>query len=277
MAAARPTGNAPRRCIQSRPRRTPSNGRRLEIRRRARRRAAGGCSIIGAQGHPAGEASRPWLFQAAPSGTWPAFARFFRSLNGRPDVIVGDAGYAWQFAVKEVWPAPDTPEIVISEFHVRQMIDEHVRRLKTPDGDPLWSMAWDALKGPAEWRTLMAAFHAVADDSLRRWLKRWEHQIEVQLTRHAFRSVSRSTGGVEQVLKKVEKRVADRRWLFSNLERMNRLLLLMTLDMRGYIEARDWAHSLREWLMPRRGRPLGQRLILDQAGRSSLRFTSPTK
>lgn len=55
----------------------------------------------------------------------------------------------------------------------------------------------------------------------------------------------RSTGGIEQHLRRIYQRIEDRRHMFANRERLNRLLMLMTIEMRGSLDEREWAKVIR--------------------------------
>jgi hypothetical protein len=225
-------------------------------------------TILGATGYLGRAAGRPWLLQAVPSATVGTWVEFFSALPGIPSVVVGDAGHAWQQAIQLAWPAPGTPEIVISEFHLRQMLDRHLDRMRIPKMNPIRDLARDAFLGPTEWAALTAALDpmAVRDASLRKWLRRWDARIAAQLTRHAFRWTTRSTGGIEQHLKVVYRRIESRRHMFSNRERLNRLLALIALDMRDSANPRTWATTIRSWLLVRNGQPPPARQITDRVG-----------
>ena len=82
----------------------------------------------------------------------------------------------------------------------------------------------------------------------------------------------RSTAEIEKSLKKVEVAIADRRALFSNQSRTDRLLMLITLQLRGDADERAWAQTIRDWLLSLGGKPPRQRQIKDRRGISSLRF-----
>jgi hypothetical protein len=96
--------------------------------------------------------------------------------------------------------------------------------------------------------------------------------MTTQIANHATRHVRRTTGGIEKALKVVKSRLYDRRALFSNRERTDRLLMLMTLDQRGLADERRYATKIREWLTGRGGRPdTRQGAIADARRTSSLR------
>jgi hypothetical protein len=225
-------------------------------------------AIIGATGYAGRAAGQPWLFRAVPNATMPEWVEFFRALPGRPSVIVGDAAHAWQQAAAIVWPAPATPELVISEYHLREMLDKHLKRHRIVRGSPLSDLARDAFSDPAHWAALVAGLAPLAatDSKVRKWLRRWTARVSAQLARHAFRHTTRSTGGVEQHLRALYLRIQHRRHMFSNRERLDRLLMLMTLDMRGSADEREWARVIRSWLMVSGGVPPPARQIADHTG-----------
>ena len=187
-------------------------------------------TIIGAHGYPAQARPRPWLFHACPTATVAEWVAFFRSLAGQPQIVVGDAGHAWQLAVPLAWPS-NPPEMVISEFHLREMLDSHIRRLKVPDGDPLIAMTMAAFRGPTDWAVLVAALTPTAqrDARLRAWLAKWDTRVATQLSRHAYRTVTKTTGGIETALEVLERKIHHRRHMFANRARTNLMLKLMTL------------------------------------------------
>lgn len=54
--------------------------------------------------------------------------------------------------------------------------------------------------------------------------------------------------------------------MFSNRERLDRLLLLMTMEMRGSLDEREWARVTRSWLPISGGQPPLARQITDHVG-----------
>jgi hypothetical protein len=232
-------------------------------------------SILGAQGYPTRERGQPWFFLPSPSATADAWRSFFRSLDGRPSVIVGDAAPAWQLAARRVWPTA-TPELLVSEFHLSRVIEAHLVRLRIAELDPVWEIAREAFWDPAHWRELMADLAARGDARLGRFVRKYSERIERQITNHPRRhgvpaDVPLSTGGIELVFRReLTRRLADRRGLFTNRQRLARLVLLMTLHMTDLADERQWAEIIRGYLLERGGRPPRARVIVDRVGTSSL-------
>jgi hypothetical protein len=57
---------------------------------------------------------------------------------------------------------------------------------------------------------------------------------------------------------------------FLNRERLNRLLMLMQLQISEQADLDSYIRSIRDWLMSRDGQPKPRRLIADAYGTSSL-------
>jgi hypothetical protein len=58
--------------------------------------------------------------------------------------------------------------------------------------------------------------------------------------------IPNSTSPIEAPLAEIKRRLADRAGVFTNLARMNKLLALIALDLRGQADGRAWADRLRE-------------------------------
>lgn len=102
--------------------------------------------------------------------------------------------------------------------------------------------------------------------------ERIAHQIEAHPRGAGGADVPLSTGGIELIFRReLARRLADRRGLFTNRERLARLVLLMTLHMPGQADERRWAEIIRSYLLERAGRPPRARAIADPEGTSSLR------
>lgn len=231
-------------------------------------------SVLGAQGYPSRDQGRPWFFQPYPSATNDAWQSFFRALDGRPDVIIGDAAAAWQLAARRAWP-DDPPEMLVSEFHLSRVIEAHLVRLGIPILDPLWQIAREAFRDPGHWLDLMAALTASGDTRCERFARKYGERIERQITNHPHGAgtadVPLSTGALELVFRReLSRRLGDRRGLFTNRQRLARLILLMTLDMTDLADERQWAKIIRDYLLVRGGQPPRARAIVDQTGVSSL-------
>ena len=240
-------------------------------------------SILVAEGYPNRHEHRLWSAWACPSGTEAEWAAFFRSLDGRPTAVVGDAAHAWQRAVAAVWPAPGTPAIVISEFHLGRIITGHLYRLRVPRDARVWRLCRRPFRSTRAWGRAVGALNRLArerhDEQLARFLAGRKAEVGRQIARRDGSDALRSTGSVENRIKTLGSRLDHRRSLYRNRERLNRLLWLYVLELaartdRRPVEGRDWAATIRAWLDTRAGSPDPVRAIADH-GASSLRYVPP--
>lgn len=228
--------------------------------------------ILGGQGYPSRFSPEPWFLMAARSKSTDQWVEFYRSLAGRPEVIIGDAASYWQNAARRVWPKPSTPDLVISEFHLSRIIERNLTRLHIPAGDPIWTLAHDAFDDTGEWEALMTTFAGFGDYSASRFVTKYGVRIADQIARHPRPAqIPLSTGGLEQTFRReLTTRLADRRGVFTNRERLTRLLYLITLDLIGANDERAWTATIKAELIKSGGLPPKGRQILDPAGTASL-------
>ena len=92
-----------------------------------------------------------------------------------------------------------------------------------------------------------------------------EHQAATRDPR-----VPNSTSPVEAPLAEVKRRLEHRAGVLTNLARMNKLLALMALDLRGETDRRGWADRLRERTYLGGGHAAQQRPHDDPRGIASL-------
>jgi hypothetical protein len=228
-------------------------------------------AVLGAYGYTtAGASDRLWLLRAAPTPSVASIKVFLRLLPGTPRVVVCDPAWAWNRAIREVWPAPNTPEIVWSEHHLAKTLRAILTRNGCGDkSHPLAKALGSAFLDARGWTAFEAEARRWGVRELDGWMRRRGPQVAAQVANHAVRRVPRTTGGLETALGTVKTRLRQRRGLFGNLDRMDRLLELMLLDLIGVADERRYAAAIREHLLKTRGRP-GTR----QAARNDRRGTA---
>ena len=231
--------------------------------------AGRGFHVFAAMGSAAAEPGRwapvprPWRLEPFARKDQAAWEAFFGALEGAPRVIVSDADNALACAIESVF-GDAGPEHRLCEWHLGRKLREHLPEEILADREhPITRALATAFHTPADWRALADAIgdpHA-AGPSLtlaRRWLERYGNRIAAQVaTRDPC--VPNSTGPVEQVLREVDRRIGDRVGSFTNRARMAKLLALMTLDLTGQADGREWADRIRERLYLAGGRPANQR------------------
>jgi hypothetical protein len=235
--------------------------------------AAMGCE----KGEPGKWAPAPalWRLEPFPHRDQASWEAFFGALDGAPEVIVSDADHAMACAIQSIF-GEDT-EHRLCEWHLSRKLREHL-----PDTilgnhqHPISRALPHAFASPRAWEQLVGAIeadHNAGEHSsltlATRWLQTYGLRIQTQV---ANRDPNRpnSTGPVEKMLVEIDRRIGDRIGSFTNRARMAKLLALMTLDLNGHADGRQWADRLRERLYLAGGRPNNQRPHDDPKGTYSL-------
>jgi hypothetical protein len=229
------------------------------------------------QGEPGSWAPTPRLWRVEPFagkdlGAWEAF---FRALDGAPEVIISDADNALTLAIQNVFG--EQVEHRLCEWHLGRKLREHLPPELLQDGrHPIVCTLPQAFRSPENWRRLERAIDTEHTEGQHgplplavRWMQTYGQRAKTQIaTRHP--NGINSTGPVEQALRELERRIGNRVGSFTNRARLAKLLDLITLDMTGKADSREWADQLREHLYLAGGRPQNQRPHDDPKGFYSL-------
>jgi len=244
--------------------------------------AGRGFHILAAVGRDLAEPGRwpppPRVIRLAPfahkdQSAWEAF---FSTLEGAPRVIVSDADNALALAIKSGFGETEL-EHRLCEWHLGRTLRYHLpEQILTDRVHPITLALSGAFHAPHAWRELDRAIrHEHTDGAYGplltaiRWLDTYGRVAEAQTTTRDPYGIN-STGPVEQVLREIDRRIGDRVGSFTNRARLSKLLDLMTLDILGQADGRDWADRLRERLYLAGGRPTNQRPHDDRKGIHSL-------
>jgi hypothetical protein len=204
-----------------------------------------------------------------------AWEAFFASLEGAPEVIVTDADNALTLAIGNVFG--DQVEHRLCEWHLGRELREHLPAQLLSDARHLIVCALpEAFRSPGNWRRLERAIAAEHADGKHgplpvavNWMDTYGQRAKAQIATRDPNAIN-STGPVEQALREIERRIGNRVGSFTNRARLAKLLDLITLDMTGKADGRDWADRLREGLYQAGGRPANQRPHDDPKGVHSL-------
>ncbi len=135
---------------------------------------------------------------------------------------------------------------------------------------------WDAFHSIEAWTRLEQAIQAEHLSGEHgpltlaiKWLDTYGQIAKAQIPTRDPHGIN-STGPVEQILREIDRRIGERVGSFTNRTRLSKLLDLMTLDLLGKADGRDWADRLRERLYLAGGRPTNQRPHDDPKGVHSL-------
>lgn len=246
-------------------------------------RAGRGFQVFAAMGWDPGEPGkwapvpRLWRLEPFPRKDQPAWEAFFGALNGAPEVIVSDGDHAIAVAIENVF-AEAHVEHRLCEWHLGRKLRQHLPDEVLADPcHPITRALGGAFGSPQAWQELVEAIDAERTTGEHRpltlviaWLETYGPQIEAQ-TATRDPSAPHSTGPVEKLIDvELERRIGDRVGSFTNRTRISKLLNLISLDITGKADSRQWADRLRERLYLAGGRPKNQRPHDDPKGIYSL-------
>jgi hypothetical protein len=256
-----------------------------EMRVKSGPRRGQGFHVIGAVGRDRAAAGRPveplrvWRLMASPVKDAAAFERFCAALRGRPRFVISDMDNATRLGLANAFADHNggLPDMRVGEWHLGRALRRRIPdSLAADPGSPVMQRLGPAFYAPARWHAFVDAVeheHTARTHGALTALLRWiddhgalvEHQAA---TRDPW--VPNSTSPIEAPLAEVKRRLADRSGVLTNLARMNKLLALMALDLRGETDGRAWADRLRERTYLAGGHPARQRPHDDPAGTASL-------
>lgn len=226
--------------------------------------------------HGRQQPGRLWRLEAFARKDQAAWEAFLCALQGAPRVIVSDADNALACAIEATFAAA-APEHQLCEWHLGRKLRDHLPdRLLADHAHPVTRALPHAFASPQAWRELTDAIDAEHQAGEHgpltltvNWLATYGPRIAAQAATRDPRG-PHSTGAVEQILHKLDRRLRDRAGSFTNRARMAKLLALMTLELNHTADARTWADQLRERLYLAGGRPANQRPHDDPKGTHSL-------
>jgi hypothetical protein len=217
---------------------------------------------------------------------YPYWVEFLRDLDaqleGRPLQIVCDNERGLLRAVHHVWPRGqlDSPTIIICHWHLRNRLQRRLNQdsVAWPDdlrdqlkhfSHPECPCAFCTLAG---WTRFEAAVRARTDVPMTlRWIETNAGLVRWQLQHKKGFRIRVSTGGLENVLKRVSQAFEMRRGQLTNRHRLDLRLKLMELEMRNQASASHYAKVIREELLKNAGYGTPRNLHDDQGEHPSLR------
>jgi hypothetical protein len=134
-----------------------------------------------------------------------------------------------------------------------------------------------ALVGPSFWEPFTRVARATGNESLDRWIAVNGPTIEAEFARRPPRwrrpvDMPLTTAALEQITRPITPALYPRRYALKNRDRLNRLLMLLQLQINGEDDVQAYAKTIRTWLQANGGRPVDQRrAIADPAGLPSVR------
>ena len=219
---------------------------------------------------------RVWRLEPFAHKDQAAWEAFFGALDGAPRVIVTDADNALALAIGSGFGDVEI-EHRQCEWHLGRKLRQHLPdAILTDPGHLITRALPDAFHSLDAWARLdhaIRAEHANGEHGpltlAVNWMDTYGRIAEAQIPTRDPYGIN-STGPIEQTLRELDRRIGDRVGSFTNRTRLAKLLDLMTLDMIGKADGRDWADRLKERLYLAGGRPANQRPHDDPKGVFSL-------
>jgi hypothetical protein len=232
--------------------------------------------VIGAAGYgPSfGQSGKLWHLAASARQNEQAYRDFFCSLAGRRNVHVVVCDGAPEVKSAAQWAFPNA-EVYPCIWHLFHKLEDHLRRsglwnrrralFKAFQHYRFWTKdSWEQFEEILR-RYLAADLSKLAPRQLKgiegmgKWLRRNQFEIRYVLqSQHWPRDLKLLEEHLAQIQ---DNRLGDRRRSFRNLDRLNLLLKLFLLSLRGEADETEWARILRENHRAYRGRPPPRRVI----------------
>lgn len=241
--------------------------------------------------------ARPVAVMVAGGRSAAMFRRFFRTLGGQPKWIVADQDEGLRLAVEQEWPST---VLYHSRSHIRRLFEDALkadgipRLVRNPDEEavknarrrmwpynqvkefethPVWAALHECQRSEAEWEKLkeLVEQHIPKRRKFtREKLVEYEDKVLEQiLLARANPGMPVGTGAVEGNLAERVKRLQKRAGRFQNWLRLNRILKLCLIDLRGDASRDAYAGLLRLHFEAQGGRSLADwKRHLDRRGGS---------
>jgi hypothetical protein len=241
-----------------------------------KRRVQPAFHVFGAYGWDAHGSGSVIALRAQPNFTfkhgvlyWAAFLEELRRRfgDGLVEQIVVDADDNIVQAIELVWPRTGpSPVVYVCHRHLKNRLLTILRQNHVAAADRLYQAAEHAFDWQNRWDDFLALARQAGIRQVDAWLANWEPRVSFQIANQRGRKVS--VGPLEQALTVVRNNLEDRRGAFKNRERLNRLLMLMQLDLNEQADERRYAKTIRDQLLANGGYSSPRRVIVDQAGAS---------
>jgi hypothetical protein len=216
-------------------------------------------SIFAAVGFgPGSEQGQVWSLAAFPKRDEFAAREFFTGLAGQPEIVVCDDAWALASAASGCFPGA---RVYLASPQLLATLRRHLRRADLYNRrrwifQLLRESGNDLVSDADRWQRFLDAFDRyeraagsapertrVGIAATRRWIDR--HAEAIELLTHS-EHWPRDTRPAEEVLQTVQRRLGGRQRLMRNLPRLNSLLRLMAIELRGEANLRAWTRVLGE-------------------------------
>lgn len=210
------------------------------------------------------------VFPDASMDNWVQFLRG-EALSGQPASVVTDGHDGTINAARYVWPEA---RMYRSERRLMRSVEKKLIAAKV-HGDPkLMSAFRQAFVNRHWWEHFRVKVHRLKLPAVERQLDVVEPLIDEGWRTRPDEADRRcnpiTSGGLERRMQPIARWLAPRAHLLTNKQRLDRLLLLMQLQLDGLASEAAYTQAIRDWLSSRHGRAGRRRLVTDPADAPSL-------
>ena len=224
-------------------------------------------TVLAALGYLPDRSRRIWQIRAYPGRSFSDWVDFYAQLPGKPEIIVCDGGLSVAKGIRSTWPAPQTPLIWISHYHLAAQLEKALGITH-----PLRSICGHAMTSLHAFEQFRRRLTLPRDETALRWMTRHAERIEWQFENAGYFRNPLSTGALETQLTTLKGWLYMRRGSFRNQTRTNRLLELMALQLNHEANVGEYRRTLLAHVQANAGRArTPRRAILDPLGHGSLR------
>lgn len=198
-----------------------------------------------------------------------AWSDFLQSLPGAPTRVVCDEGRPMNHAIDMAWP---NAEVFHCEHHRLEKLRGRLygamafqsnssnKAVAKSGKQKIEDFAAAAIRDEAAWNRLVDETSDIAEASFRRFMtNQGPDFIDHTRRRPSFNETKTTkpvaTGALEEKQDVLQARIDGRAHVLHNRERLNRLLMMIQLDLDGKANQREYTTIIRQWLEANGGRP----------------------
>jgi hypothetical protein len=187
----------------------------------------------------------PWRVGIGADETHRSWLDFFDQLEGEPEWIVADRASAIWKAVEARWP--DAQRFFCAWHLAKNLTDAAYRDGVFHEGTDFEPVIRAAFHSTAEWEALADLAEQHRAENVLVWMLENEQLIVKQIELRArFPDRPRSNGAAERLVAQVDERLGKRRRNFRNAGRLNTVVGLMAVEMRGDADPLTLARVVRD-------------------------------
>jgi hypothetical protein len=224
-----------------------------------------GFKVLAAAGYENG-VLRLWHLRSAQTVLTEDWMDFLSAIDGSPSRVVTDGHRGTINAARALWPAAEHWR---SEWHLQDALRDYLRKAKLHGNTREARALRMAFINQYWWETFTVIAWRTGIPELRAWIDDYGALVEHQLANRPQQSQQRtnplSIGGLDRTkLDPLKEWLGPRAAVMANRRRLDRLLMLMQLQLDELADVDAYASAIRDWLLAHRGRPTAsQRHITD--------------